>query len=54
MSAFTQCESGHDLTVPDAYILTSGHLRVCRACKIAKMPKRSRERYGLGSFNSGK
>jgi hypothetical protein len=54
VSAVTRCESGHDLTRADAYIDIANGRRVCRVCRLSKMPKRAQERAGLASFVGGK
>lgn len=39
MSPFTTCESGHDLTKPDAYIYLPTRDRKCRTCHQSSLPK---------------
>lgn len=53
MNLFDRCSKGHDLTLPDAYIILSGGLRSCRECVLGtkrKRPKAS-EKNTIGSFD---
>jgi hypothetical protein len=47
MTPFIECEKGHDLTTPDAYIYRYGGNRECRMCVQANTKL---SRTGRGTF----
>ena len=52
MSVFKTCEQNHDLTVPDAYIQSSGGYRVCRACHLERN-QRKRAKFRFDKLGKG-